>query len=67
MAVTPQQISDLRIAIASGATSVGYGDKRVEYRSLTEMRQILTDMENELAGTTRVRQARIHSPSDKGL
>jgi uncharacterized protein YdbL (DUF1318 family) len=47
---TQEQITALRAAIATGATVVEYGDKRVEYRSLAEMRSILAEMEAELAG-----------------
>lgn len=64
---TASQITALRNAIASGAQTVSYSDKRVEYRSLDEMRQILADMEADLAGLTRTRQFRVVSPADKGL
>lgn len=48
MAYTQQQYDKLKAAIATGATSVYYGDKRVDYRNLNEMKQILSDMEIEL-------------------
>jgi hypothetical protein len=57
--------------IASGVNSAGYGDKRTEFRSLTEMRQILNDLEEELAGLLgaggRIRQIRMTTQADKGL
>jgi hypothetical protein len=64
---TQAQIDALINAIASGVNSAGYGDKRVDYRSLAELRQILNDAEAEVAGTTRTRQIRVTSPPDKGL
>ncbi|MGY3130105.1 collagenase-like PrtC family protease [Bradyrhizobium sp. USDA 4501] len=64
---TQSQIDALRYAIAQGVQTVSYGDKRVEYRSLAEMLQILNDMENEVAGLVPTRQFRIVSPADKGL
>ncbi|MCA1419482.1 hypothetical protein [Bradyrhizobium sp. BRP23] len=64
---TQAQIDALRYAIAQGVQTVSYGDKRVEYRSLAEMLQILNDMENEVAGLVPTRQFRIVCPADKGL
>lgn len=48
MPYTNQQYETLKAAIASGALSVNYGDKQVTYRSLAEMKQILSMMEAEL-------------------
>jgi hypothetical protein len=66
-----QQISGLRTLISSGVNSAGYGDKRTEFRSLAELRQILNDLEEDLAealGTgARVRQIRMTTQADKGL
>lgn len=67
MAVTAAQIDALQKAIATGATTVAYGDKRVEYRSLSDMRQILAEMKLEFAGLARVRQIRVVTAGDKGL
>jgi hypothetical protein len=67
MAYTAAQIAALQNAIASGATTVSYGDKRVEYRSLADMRQILAEAQLSLAGQTRVRQIRMTTAGDKGL
>lgn len=67
MAATAAQIAALEEAIASGATEVSYGDKRVSYRSLADMRQILSEMKIEFAGLSRVRQVRVVTAGDKGL
>jgi hypothetical protein len=65
------QIVALKSLISSGVTSAGYGDKRTEFRSLTEMRQILNGLEEDLAialGTGgRIRQIRMTTQADKGL
>jgi hypothetical protein len=65
------QIAALKVVISSGVNSAAYGDKRTEFRSLNEMRQILNDLEEELAGLLgmggRVRQIRMTTQADKGL
>lgn len=65
------QIDALKTVIVSGVNSAGYGDKRTEFRSLTDLREILNGLEEELAealgASGRARQIRIYSPSDKGL
>lgn len=61
------QIVALQGLIASGVNSAGYGDKRTEFRSLTDLRQILNDMQTQLSGAGRMRQIRMTSPADKGL
>lgn len=48
MTYTKEQYKTLKDAIATGTTSVSYGDKTVNYRSLAEMKQILRMMEAEL-------------------
>lgn len=45
---TEQQYQALCDAIAQGALRVKYGDKEVEYRSLSEMQSIKKSMENYL-------------------
>ncbi len=52
MAFTQTQVDELRDAIARGVLSVGHGDKRVQYRSLKEMRETLRLMEREIASAT---------------
>jgi hypothetical protein len=65
------QIVAIRSVITSGVESAGYGDKRTEFRSLEELRQILNDLEELLAGLLglggRVRQIRMTNQWDKGL
>lgn len=48
MAYTIDQYTKLQVAIATGATSVYYGDKRVDYRSLSDMKDLLQEMETQL-------------------
>lgn len=48
MAFTIEQVETLEKAIAQGATSVQYADKRVSYRNLDEMVQTLQMMKTEL-------------------
>ncbi len=48
MAYTTEQYTALKNAIATGTTSVSYGDKTVSYRSISEMKEILRMMEEEL-------------------
>lgn len=74
-AATPEEIAEqikgLKTIIVSGVDSAGYGDKRTEFRSLAELRQILADLEEELEdllGTgRRIRQIRMTNAWDKGL
>ncbi len=44
MAFTQQQLDALEAAIAQGTTKVKYQDREVDYRSLSEMMQLLTFM-----------------------
>jgi hypothetical protein len=72
---TPEEIIEtikgLKTIIVSGVDSAGYGDKRTEFRSLAELRQILAGLEEELEelqGTGgRIRQIRMTTQWDKGL
>ena len=50
---TLEQYNTLVGAIALGALIVEYSDKRVEYRSLAEMKQIKKEMEADLGLTTK--------------
>lgn len=52
MAWTLDDYNALKSAIGTGAMAVYYGDKRVEYRTLSEMYRIKADMEKELGLTT---------------
>lgn len=53
MPYTEQQYNTLKDAIANGSSKVKYGDKEVEYRSLSEMRSILSEMTAELFPTVK--------------
>jgi hypothetical protein len=66
MAYTQDDYDALKSAIASGATRVEYGDKRIEYRSLAEMKTILADMAKSLGFTTRT-SGRTNGNFSKGL
>ena len=65
------QIDGLKSLIISGVNSAGYGDKRTEFRSLTDLRQILSGLEEDLAEALgaggRIRQIRMTTQADKGL
>ena len=65
------QIAQIKTVISSGVNSAGYGDKRTEFRSLSELREILNGLEEELAGLLgiggRIRQIRMTTQADKGL
>jgi hypothetical protein len=65
------RIEAIKTVIASGVEGAGYGDKRTDFRSLNELRQILNGLEDELAealgGRGRTRQIRMVSPWHKGL
>jgi hypothetical protein len=73
--LTPDQIQSkidaINTVIVSGVESAGYGDKRTDFRSLTELRQILADLEDDLADAMgvggRIRQIRMTTQADKGL
>ena len=64
------QITGIRTVISSGVESAGYGDKRTEFRSLEELREILNGLEEELADLLglggRIRQIRMTNQWDKG-
>ncbi len=61
MPYTQTQADALREALASGVLTVQYGDKRVTYRSVGELREALAEVEAALArdAGTRVRQIRV--------
>ena len=65
------QIRSIKSVIRSGVDSAASGDKRTDFRSLAELRQILADLEEELEGLLgiggRTRQIRMTTQWDKGL
>jgi hypothetical protein len=50
VAWTAQDVENLKAAIASGQLIVRSQDRMINYRSLSEMRQVLALMEAEVAG-----------------
>lgn len=68
MAYTETQRAALQEAIASGVLRVSYDGKTVEYRSMAELREALSEVNRELAnaaGTAIRRTVKIYA--DKGL
>lgn len=49
---TQTQRDTLAAAIASGVMRVAYADKIVQYHSLSEMRSLLAEMDEYLAGSS---------------
>lgn len=68
MAYTQEQADALRAAIAKGVTSFEIAGRKVTYRSLDEMNQILGAMEADLATGTRTPFGglRVHPEYSKG-
>jgi hypothetical protein len=67
---TLEQYTTLKAAIAQGALMVQYADKRVQYRSLSEMLEILKLMEQELgigSGAATFQGTRRVAQYDKGF
>lgn len=64
MPYTPEQLTALSDAIAQGVLTVEYADKKVTYRSLAEMKEILYDMKKDLGLAPPSRRYAAHS---KGL
>ncbi len=52
MAWTQEEYDALKAAMATGALKVEYADKKVEYRSLKDMRELLSVMAADLGLTT---------------
>ena len=50
MSWTQADITALKTAMAKGASMVRIGDEQVQFRSVTEMRALLAQMEREVAG-----------------
>ena len=72
LATLETQLEALKNARRSGVQSAGYGDKRTEFRSLNDLRQILGALEDELelamgTGRGKTRQIRMTTQWDKGL
>jgi hypothetical protein len=67
MAYTQQQYEILQAAIAQGALKVEYADKKVEYRSLKDMKEILRDMATELGLNQTNNSGRRYAAFSKGI
>lgn len=65
MAFTQEDIDELKKAIASGALKVEYADKKIEYKSNTQMFEALRLMEKEVNGGTQ--SGRAIASFSKGL
>ncbi|WP_454619345.1 phage head-tail joining protein [Bradyrhizobium cenepequi] len=52
LATLRNQLEELRAAYRSGATSIGYGDKRIEYRDTAGMQAAIAALEAEIAAIT---------------
>lgn len=59
MPFTHEQYDALKEAIASGATTITYGDKTVAYRSLAEMKELVRMIEAELFPERQPRRRRL--------
>jgi len=57
MSFTVEQLSDLKKAFATGALSVKHGDTTTEFRSLTDMKKLITALENEISQTGRSKKS----------
>lgn len=55
MAWTQADLDKINRAIASGTLSVGQGDKRVQYRSLDEMKDVRDEIARDLGQKTETR------------
>lgn len=66
MAWTQENLTALDAAIAQGATSVTYGNKTVQYRSLSEMIQLRNMMKQEL-GLSKSSSQRVFATFNNGL
>lgn len=64
---TQTQVQSLRAAIAEGALEVQYENKRIKYRSLSEMLQLLRLMESDLGISQSGGTFVVESHFDKGF
>lgn len=67
MAWTVRDRDALKKAIAMGVRVVAYGDRRQEYRSLDEMKDILAMMEKELAPARKSDNGRRYASCSSGV
>lgn len=62
---TAAQLAELKANYARGVKSVQKGDERVEFRSMSEMAEIIRRIEAELAATAPARQ--VYPAFSRGL
>lgn len=67
MAWTQEQLDELDKLIASGESSAAYGDRRLVYRSLEELRQIRDQVARQMQGGGGPREIRTKAQFSKGL
>jgi hypothetical protein len=66
MAYTKDDLAALKKALASGVKRVTYGDKTVEYRSFSEMKQVIGQIEEEVTPESVMRCRRKLAAVDRG-
>ena len=52
MSYTQTQLDALRTAYAEGVLRVTFNNRTIEYRTLKEMKSIIAEMEDSIAGTS---------------
>jgi hypothetical protein len=67
MAWSQNDLTVLEKAIATGATSVQYADKKVDYRSLAEMMELRDNIRGELGLVDLRKTRRAYASFDKGI
>lgn len=66
MAYTREQYQALQDAIAEGALTVQFGERRITYRSVDDMIRIMRLMEGDLAGNQVPNDRRRYASFSKG-
>jgi hypothetical protein len=67
MSYTQADADSLRAAIASGVKQVQFGTRSTTYQDLDEMREVLVQIEAEVAGSTPRPRQRLAYQAGKGL
>lgn len=66
MAWTPEQLAALERIMAQGTSSAAYQDRRVNYRTLDELRSLREEMRRSLGGDAG-RENLVRTTFEKGL
>ena len=66
MAWTQQDLDALRAAAAKGIHEVSYGDKKVTYATLDEIRRLISEIEAQIDAPTRRGKRKVIMVSSKG-